>query len=73
MTFDELIGVMIGTRPPRRPLSSASLILGLSSHALDSDEVALVLSLHNELPIELVLSERLGGSPMPRRDRAFAD
>jgi hypothetical protein len=69
----ESIGVAIETRPPSRPLSSASLALHLSSYALDSDEAALIPSLHNELPVELVLSERLGGSPMPNIDSAFAE
>lgn len=69
----ESIGVTMDTRPPRRPLSSASLVLCLSSHVLDSDEAALTPSLHNELPVELVLPDRLGSSPMPKSDSAFAE
>ena len=55
----------IGTRPPRRPLSSASLVFCIPSHALDLDDAALTPTLHNELPVELVLSDRLGRSPVP--------
>ena len=57
------------TSPPRSPLSSAALTLrvGLSTDALDLDETTLAPSLHRELAVELVLSERLGGSPVRAR------
>jgi mannose/fructose-specific phosphotransferase system component IIA len=40
--------------------------MGVSPHALDLDEAALAApSLQSELAVELVLSDRLGGSPLP--------
>lgn len=72
LVLGESVGVVIGTRPPRRPLSSASLALWVSSHELDLEEVALTPSLHNELPVELVLSDRLGVSVVPTNNFGLA-
>lgn len=42
--------------------------MGISPDALDLDEVALAApSLQSELAVELVLSDRLGGSPLPAK------
>jgi hypothetical protein len=67
------IGAPTDTSPPSKPLSSAVLVLYIacSPHALDLDDAALAPSLHVELAVELVLSDRLGGSPPSLRDIAF--